>query len=216
MTRIATVFGATGKQGSSVVRALLADGTFKPRAVTRDVNSPAARMLAEQGCEVVQVDICMADKEAVRRAVDGAEAVFAVTVPFVAVSESNQGVNIIDASKEEGRKLQSKDTSYLPAFPMRVSRQTDTGYVMHLMGKPNMVLPWTWIDRDMGPAVTALMKQYNARSFEIIGKTFYAFSTEFEWYPGVELPDRRLGKLGVEVGSIEEFARTTLKACVEV
>ncbi|KAL1691430.1 hypothetical protein GGG16DRAFT_113125 [Schizophyllum commune] len=138
MTRIATVFGATGKQGSSVVRALLADGTFKPRAVTRDVNSPAARMLAEQGCEVVQVDICMADKEA-------------VTVPFVAVSESNQGVNIIDASKEEG---------------------TDTGYVMHLMGKPNMVLPWTWIDRDMGPAVTALMKQYNARSFEIIGKTF--------------------------------------------
>ena len=44
----------------------------------------------------------------------------------------------------------------------------------------------------------------------------YAFSTEFEWYPGVELPDPRLEKLGVEVGSIEEFARTTLKAYVEV
>ncbi|KAI4522542.1 NAD(P)-binding protein [Schizophyllum commune Tattone D] len=221
MTRIATVFGATGKQGSSVVRALLADGTFKPRAVTRDVNSPAARMLAEQGCEVVQV-----------------------TVPFVAVSESNQGVNIIDASKEEGVRFLVFSHVGLPPFS-----KTDTGYVMHLMGKPNMVLPWTWIDRDMGPAVTALMKQYNARSFEIIGKTFvlgvarataeevaaelakgksllirywdalfiaYAFSTEFEWYPGVELPDRRLGKLGVEVGSIEEFARTTLKACVEV
>ena len=43
---------------------------------------------------------------------------------------------------------------------------------MHLMGKPDMVLPWSWINRDMGPAVTALMKQYNARSSEIIGKTF--------------------------------------------
>ena len=95
MARIATVFGATGKQGeasrisartthlsamhagSSVVRALLADGAFKPRAVTRDVNSPAARKLAKQGCEVVQAD--MADKESVKGAVDGAETVFAVS-----------------------------------------------------------------------------------------------------------------------------------------
>ncbi|KAL1752194.1 NmrA-like family-domain-containing protein [Schizophyllum commune] len=184
MTRIATVFGASGKQGSSVVRALIADDTFKPRAVTRDVNSPAARKLAEEGCEVVQAD--MADKESVKRAVAGAETVFCVTVPFTGVSELDQGINIIDASKKAG---------------------------------PDMVLPWTWIDRDMGLTVTALMKQYDTRSFEIIGQTFvlgYAFSTEFEWYPGTELPDPRLGKLGVEVGSIGEFAPTTWKAHVEV
>ena len=64
--------------GSSVLNAILKDGTFKPRAVTRDVNSPAARKLAEQGCEVVQAD--MADKDAVKRAVDDAEAVFAVNI----------------------------------------------------------------------------------------------------------------------------------------
>ncbi|KAL1722679.1 hypothetical protein EV715DRAFT_287222 [Schizophyllum commune] len=317
MTRIATVFGATGKQGTSVVRALLADGTFKPRAITRDVNSPAARKLAEQGCEVVQAD--MADKEAVKRAVAGTGTVFAVTVPFTAISELDQGISIIDASKEAGvqflvfstlpslkalsngkypnitpaeekaevqKYLESSGLPHaciatgnflenvlashvgLPPFS-----KTEHGYVMHLLGKPDMVLPWTWIDRDMGPAVTALIKQYDTRASEIIGKTFvlgvarataeevaaelakgkpcldasiessadcciglgkpvevkcvvdcavpvvndmYAFSTEFEWYPGVELPDPRLEKLGVEVGSIEEFARTTLKAYGEV
>ncbi|KAL1705722.1 hypothetical protein EV121DRAFT_290242 [Schizophyllum commune] len=297
MKRIATVFGATGKQGSSVVRALLADGTFKPRAVTRDINSPAARKLAEQGCEVVQAD--MADKDSVKRAVDDAEAVFAVTVPFTAISELDQGVNIINASKEAGVRFlvfstlpslkalsngkypnitpaeeKAEVQKYLESSGLPHARiatgnflenvlashvglppfsKTDTGYVMHLMGKPDMVLPWTWIERDMGQAVTALMKQYDTRSSEIIAQTFvlgvarataeevaaelakgkpccdasiersahyrlqdcYAFSTEFEWYPGVEIPDPRLAKLGVEVGSIEEFARTTLKTYVE-
>ncbi|KAI5900094.1 NAD(P)-binding protein [Schizophyllum commune H4-8] len=221
MARIATVFGATGKQGSSVVRALLADGTFTPRGVTRDVNFPAARRVAEQGCEVVQVD--MWDKEAVERAVAGAEAVFArsPTIPFTALSELDQGISKINASKAAGRKPKSTDTSNLPAFPMRVSPRATSSRTF-LQGKPDMVLPWTWIDRDMGPAVTALMKQYDARSPEIIGQTFvlayvaqYAFSSEFEWYPGVEIPDPRLAKLGVEVGSIEEFACTTLKAYVQ-
>ncbi|KAL1730100.1 hypothetical protein EV714DRAFT_237017 [Schizophyllum commune] len=281
MARIATVFGATGKQGSSVVRALLADGTFKPRAVTRDVNSPAARKLAKQGCEVVQAD--MADKDSVKRAVDDAEVVFAVTIPFIAVSELDQGINIIDASKEAGVRFlvfstlpslkalsNGKYPNIIPAegnflenvlashVGLPPFSKTDNGYVMHLLGKPNMVLPWTWINRDLGPAVMALMKQYNTRSSEIVRQTFvlgvarataeevaaelakgktgqarrgqmhgylcgtdgerygkYAFSTEFEWYPGVEIPDPRLTKLGVEVGSIEEFARTTLKAYVE-
>ena len=39
-------------------------------------------------------------------------------------------------------------------------------------------------------------------------------AAELDWYPGVEFPDPRLEKLGVELGTIEEFARTTLKAHV--
>ena len=106
MARIATVFGATGKQGeasqisartthlsamhagSSVVRALLADGAFKPRAVTRDVNSPAARKLAEQGCEVVQAD--MGDVEAVERAVAGTETVFCVKLDLLLETKATE------------------------------------------------------------------------------------------------------------------------------
>ena len=91
MPRIATVFLATGLQGmyracfracglhlitspgSSVIRALLKDGTFTPRAVTRDATSDAAQALLKQGCEVVEVQLD--NKESVKKAVTGAEVV---------------------------------------------------------------------------------------------------------------------------------------------
>ncbi|KAL1757071.1 hypothetical protein FB107DRAFT_289580 [Schizophyllum commune] len=98
--RIATVFGATGQQGGSVITALLADGTFTPRAVTRSANSPAAQALTARGCEIVEANT--GDKDAVRRAVEGAECVFGVTVPFMPVPELVQGTNMVDASREAG------------------------------------------------------------------------------------------------------------------
>lgn len=104
MARIATVFLSTGLQGTSVVKALLKDGTFKPRAVTRNVNSDAARAMADFGCEVVEAGFD--DKEAIKKAVTGAECVFLVTYPFGSnVPEVTQGQNVIDASKEAGVKF---------------------------------------------------------------------------------------------------------------
>ena len=44
-----------------MVKALLADGGFKVRAVTRNPDSAKAKALSEQGSEVVKVD--MDDKE---------------------------------------------------------------------------------------------------------------------------------------------------------
>lgn len=59
MSKVLTVFGATGVQGGSVIRAVLADPalsqTFKIRAVTRDVSQSSAKALASQGIEVVAV-----------------------------------------------------------------------------------------------------------------------------------------------------------------
>ena len=59
MSQVLTVFGATGKQGGSVVKGILAHPTlskqYKIRGVTRDPSKPAAKALAEQGVEVVQV-----------------------------------------------------------------------------------------------------------------------------------------------------------------
>ena len=53
MSRIITVFGATGAQGGGLARAILADPQrrFRVRAVTRKPDSPAARALAEAGAE---------------------------------------------------------------------------------------------------------------------------------------------------------------------
>lgn len=59
MSRILAVFGATGTQGGSVIRSVLADPAlskqFKIRAITRDTSKPAAKALAAKGIEVVSV-----------------------------------------------------------------------------------------------------------------------------------------------------------------
>ncbi|MFJ2767218.1 NmrA/HSCARG family protein [Streptomyces sp. NPDC087300] len=73
------VVGATGTQGGSLVRAVLADpeGPFAVRALTRDANSPSARHLSSLGAEVVEADL---DAEAtVRTAFEGAWGAFVVT-----------------------------------------------------------------------------------------------------------------------------------------
>jgi uncharacterized protein YbjT (DUF2867 family) len=76
---IITVFGATGAQGGSLARALLAEGDrhFAVRAVTRKPSGAAARALAEAGAEVVLADID--DRNSVQRALDGAYGAFLVT-----------------------------------------------------------------------------------------------------------------------------------------
>lgn len=59
MTKLLTVFGATGVQGGSVIRAVLADPVlsknYKIRAVTRDVSKAPAQALVQMGIELVAV-----------------------------------------------------------------------------------------------------------------------------------------------------------------
>jgi uncharacterized protein YbjT (DUF2867 family) len=59
MSKLITVFGATGNQGGSVIRTILADPElskeFRVRAVTRDLSKPKAKALAEQGVELIKV-----------------------------------------------------------------------------------------------------------------------------------------------------------------
>lgn len=59
MSKILTVFGASGNQGGSVVRTVLADPAlsteFKIRAVTRDESKAVIKEFAKQGVEIVKV-----------------------------------------------------------------------------------------------------------------------------------------------------------------
>ncbi|PIO14023.1 hypothetical protein AB205_0014350, partial [Aquarana catesbeiana] len=75
--KVITVFGATGAQGGSVVKALLEDGTFAVRAVTRDVKKEAALKLKEAGAEVVAADLD--DEKSIEAALKGAYGAFVVT-----------------------------------------------------------------------------------------------------------------------------------------
>lgn len=69
------VFGATGQQGGSVARALLAAG-WKVRAFVRDPAGQKARALEDAGARLAQGDL--ADEAAIRAAMDGVYGVFSV------------------------------------------------------------------------------------------------------------------------------------------
>lgn len=71
------MLGATGTQGGAVARALLADGQFAVRAVTRSAGSAKAEALARLGAQVVEADL--GDEESLRRAFEGAYGAFLVT-----------------------------------------------------------------------------------------------------------------------------------------
>jgi len=101
--RMIAVNGATGQQGGAVARKLLADG-WKVRALTRDVNKPAAQELASLGAEVVAGD--MEDRAELDAAFKGAYAVFSVQnfwLPNVGFDgEIKQGKNVADAANAAG------------------------------------------------------------------------------------------------------------------
>jgi len=88
---------------------LLKDGTFVPRAISRDPDSEASNKLKARGVEVVKGD--SVDKASLVNALRGSEAVFAVTVPVFFLpnmedkNEKVQGTNMVDAAKEVGVKF---------------------------------------------------------------------------------------------------------------
>jgi uncharacterized protein YbjT (DUF2867 family) len=101
--KIIAVTGATGQQGGAVARKLLADG-WKVRALTRDVDKPAAQELKALSAEVLPGD--MDDRAQLEAAFEGAYGVFSVQnfwLPNVGFEgEIRQGNNVADAAKAAG------------------------------------------------------------------------------------------------------------------
>ncbi|KAJ7802278.1 NAD(P)-binding protein [Mycena olivaceomarginata] len=110
---IITIFGANGTQGSTVLEAVLADGKYTPRAISRSLDSAASKALIAEGVEVVVADLW--DKESLKNAIRGSEVVFGITNfwdPEVfkptdpkGTGEITQGKNLVDAAKEVGVKF---------------------------------------------------------------------------------------------------------------
>jgi uncharacterized protein YbjT (DUF2867 family) len=103
--KIIAVTGATGQQGGAVARKLLADG-WKVRALTRDLNKPAAQELKALGAELVPGDLD--DRAQLDAAFQGAYGVFSVQnfwLPNVGFEgEIRQGKSVADAAKAAGVK----------------------------------------------------------------------------------------------------------------
>jgi uncharacterized protein YbjT (DUF2867 family) len=99
--RTVLVTGATGRQGGSVIRHLVAKG-WKLRALTRDPDSAAARSLSDRAVEVVRGDL--EHPVTLEGAARGVYGIYSVQ-DFWAVGakrEVQQGKNLADAGKTAG------------------------------------------------------------------------------------------------------------------
>lgn len=109
--QIIVVFGATGAQGGSVARQLLARGRFAVRAFTRNPESAKAQELRELGAEVVKGDL--GDPASIRAALAGAYGAFGVTNFWEHFEkEAEHGRNLVDGVAAAG--LQHFILSSLP------------------------------------------------------------------------------------------------------
>ncbi|KAL9131916.1 MAG: hypothetical protein Q9217_000276 [Psora testacea] len=108
MSKLLIVFGATGRQGGSVINTVLNDPElskqYKVCGITRDLSKPAARALQQLGIELRQADAD--EKESLKLALKGAHTVVVVTVTIydalLKQREIEQGRSIADAATAAG------------------------------------------------------------------------------------------------------------------
>jgi uncharacterized protein YbjT (DUF2867 family) len=103
--KIIAVVGATGAQGSGLIRAILNDSNseFKPRAITRNRHSEKSRELLKLGVEVVEADVD--NKQSLVEAFKGAYGVYCVTFfweHFSPEKENQHAKNMAEAVREAG------------------------------------------------------------------------------------------------------------------
>lgn len=102
---VIVVLGATGAQGGGLVDALLANGKYDVRAVTRNPDSEKGVALKEKGAEVVSADLD--DVESLTKAFAGAYGAFFVTNFWESMDvkkEMQQIKNLAEAGKAVGLK----------------------------------------------------------------------------------------------------------------
>jgi uncharacterized protein YbjT (DUF2867 family) len=99
--RTIVVLGATGQQGGSVARALVADGRWRVRTLSRNPNSDAARRLVNRGIDVVAGN--MDDPGSLRSAFTGAYGVYSVQGSEEGdEAEARRGIAVADAALAAG------------------------------------------------------------------------------------------------------------------
>src|SRR5437867_2577201 len=162
--KIIAVVGATGTQGGGLVRAILNDtnGGFSARAITRDVNSDKAKVLAKSGAEVVAADID--DVQNLNRAFKGAYGVYCVTFFWAHLSaekEIAEATAMAHAAKNAGVQhaiwSTFEDTrKWIPLSDNRMPTLMGKYKVAHFDGKSEADHVFT----DLGVPTTFLLTSF--------------------------------------------------------
>jgi uncharacterized protein YbjT (DUF2867 family) len=99
-----TIAGALSKQGRSATQTLLQSGRYRVRALTRNISSPEARILARQGAELYALPPVPGNKKDLVNAFAGSEGAFLMT-PVIkppATYEFELGCQLADAAVAAG------------------------------------------------------------------------------------------------------------------
>jgi len=162
--KILAVVGATGAQGSGLVRAVLSDrrGGYAVRALTRNPGSEKAKELARLGAEVVAADVD--DVESLKKAFRGAYGAFCVTFfweHFSPEQEIAQATAMAHAAKDAGLRhviwSTLEDTrNWVPLEDKRMPTLMGKYKVPHLDAKGEADRVFT----DLGLPVTFLLTSF--------------------------------------------------------
>ena len=153
--KLIAVVGATGNQGGAVARKLVQEGGWRVRGLSRDLDKPEARALADLGVEMVRADLD--DRGSLERAFDGAHGVFSVQ-NFWQVGferEIRQGKDVADAARAVGvahlvysSVAGAERNSGLPHFE---SKWQIENYIRDLGLPVTIFRPVFWMDNFSGP-----------------------------------------------------------------
>ncbi|KAJ6517058.1 hypothetical protein DFH09DRAFT_1332534 [Mycena vulgaris] len=189
---VVSIFGATGTHGSAVLKAVLADGTFTPRAVSRNPTRTPPKCLK-------------------RRESRGSDAVFGVTNlwdpsvfpgTFNVKGEIGQGKNLVDATKAVGIKFFV--WSDLPSSTALSNGKYSTVY--HI---DNQAVIWEYLKC---PGVPCAADRVTFVPIETVGfeelDVMYAYQSDFGMYKDTVGPNSDLVALGVKIGSLDELIST--------
>ena len=169
--KVIAVVGATGAQGGGLARALLEDGEFAVRAITRNVDSDKAKALRAAGAEVVAADID--DLASVKKAFAGAYGAFCVTnfwEHFSPEKEQAQVRVMADAARATGLQhviwSTLEDTrKWIPLSDDRMPTLNGKWKVPHFDGKGEIDHVWT----DLGVPTTFLLTSFYWENFIYFG-----------------------------------------------
>ena len=169
--KVIAVVGATGAQGGGLVRALLGDGEFGVRAITRNADSEKAKALRGAGAEVVAADID--DLPSMKTAFAGAYGAFCVTnfwEHFSPEKEQAQARNMAEAARGAGLKhvvwSTLEDTRrFVPLSDNRMPTLNGKWKVPHFDGKGEIDQVW----KDQGVPTTFLLTSFYWENFIYFG-----------------------------------------------
>jgi len=189
--RMIAVAGATGQQGGRVAKRLLAEG-WKVRALTRDVNKPAAKDLAAAGAEIVAGDLDnRAELDAALKGVYGVFSVQNFWLPTVGYEgEIRQGKAVADAARAAGVK-HLVYSSVGAAHRGMGQKHFESKWIIEQYIQ-SLDVPYTIL------RPVAFMENYNWRRADILRGTFQGFGLR---------PDKALQIVATEdIGVFTELA----------